>query len=108
MSRAHRVVAVALVILALVYAAWFAREGDWFALAVFALPPLLLAWRLPTGGARVALLAGLLALLWFAHGVMVAWTRIPERGFALAAVLLAVVIVLAASVPGLRARFARR
>ena len=108
MSRAHRVVAVALVILALVYAAWFAREGDWFALAVFALPPLLLAWRLSTGGARVALLAGLLALLWFAHGVMVAWTRPPDRAHAWLVVLLSLAIVFAASIPGLRARFGRR
>jgi uncharacterized membrane protein len=49
-----------------------------------------------------------LALLWFSHGVMVAWTRPPERGYALAEVALAVAIVLIASVPGLRARFAKR
>jgi hypothetical protein len=39
---------------------------------------------------------------------MVAWTRAPERGFALAAVALSVAIVLAASVPGLRRRFGAR
>jgi hypothetical protein len=39
---------------------------------------------------------------------MVAWTRAPERGLALAAVALAVAIVLAASLPGLRARFGAR
>ena len=108
MNLPHRILCLALLALGLVYAAWFARGGEWIALAVFALPPWLLALRLPRGGANVAFWAGMLALLWFAHGVMVAWTRIPERGFALAAVLLAVVIVLAASVPGLRARFARR
>ena len=61
-----------------------------------------------SGGARTALLAGLLALLWFSHAVMVAWTRPPERGFALLALLLSLAIVFAASIPGLRARFARR
>jgi hypothetical protein len=35
-------------------------------------------------------------------------TRPPERGYALAEVALAVAIVLIASVPGLRARFAKR
>jgi hypothetical protein len=39
---------------------------------------------------------------------MVAWTRPPERGYALAEVALAVAIVLIASVPGLRARFGKR
>jgi uncharacterized membrane protein len=46
-----------------------------------------------------------LALLWFSHGVMVAWSRPPERALALAEVVLALAVVLAASVPGLRARF---
>jgi hypothetical protein len=39
---------------------------------------------------------------------MVAWTRPAELGFALAEVALSLAIVLAASVPGLRARFGRR
>ena len=108
MSLAHRILMLSLLALVLVYAAWFAREGDWVALVVFAAPPLVLALRLPGGGARTALLAGLLALLWFSHAVMVAWTRPPERGFALLALLLSLAIVFAASIPGLRARFARR
>ena len=108
MSLAHRILMLSLLALALVYAAWFAREGDWVALAIFAAPPLLLALRLPRGGARIALLAGMLALLWFSHAVMVAWTRPPERGFALLALLLSLAIVFAASIPGLRARFSRR
>ena len=108
MSRAHRVLVMALLALALVYAVWFAREAAWFALALFALPPLWLALGLPRGGATTAFWAGMLALLWFAHGVMVAWTRPAERGFAWLAVLLALVVVFAASLPGLRARFARK
>ena len=108
MSTAHRILLLALLALALVYAAWFARTGEWVALAVFALPPALLALRLPRGGAGVALLAGVLALLWFAHAVMVAWTRPPDRAHAWLVVLLSLAIVFAASIPGLRARFGRR
>ena len=73
MTPARRVLSLSLFALALVYAAWFWRQGEWFA-----------------------------------HGVMVAWTRPPERGFALFAVLLSLAIVLAASIPGLRRRFARK
>ena len=86
---------------------WFAREG-WPTLLLFAGPPLLLgllAWR---GGQLAAFWAGVLALAWFSHGVMVAWTRPPERWFALLEVALALVVVFAASAPGLRARFARK
>ncbi len=108
MSPAHRALRAALLALALLYAAWFARAGEWVAFALFALPPLLLAWRLPRGGARVAFWAGVLALLWFSHGVMVAWTRPAELAFALGEVALALLVVLAASLPGLRARFGRR
>jgi len=105
-STAHRILRLALLALALLYAGWFARGGEWVAVVVFAAPPLLLALRLPHGGARVAFWAGVLALAWFSHGIMVAWTRAPERAFALGAVLLSLAIVLAASLPGLRARFA--
>ena len=108
MSLSHRILCLALLALGLVYAAWFARGGEWIALAVFALPPWLLALRLPRGGANVAFWAGMLALLWFAHGVMVAWTRPPDRVHAWLVVLLSLAIVFAASIPGLRARFGRR
>ena len=106
MSAWHRVLQLALLALAVLYAAWFARGAEWVALLVFAVPPLLLALRLPRGGARVAFWAGVLALAWFSHGIMVAWTRAPDRAFALGAVVLSLLVVLAASLPGLRARFA--
>ena len=100
--------ALALVALALLFLDWFRAEG-WVALVVFALPPLLLAIALLRGGgARTAFWAGVLALLWFSHGVMVAWTRPPERVHALVEVALALVVVALASLPGLRARFGRR
>jgi len=106
MSGARRALCVALFALGALYACWFGREAQWVAVAVFALPPLALAVALLRGGGpRVGFWAGVLALMWFSHGVMVAWTRVPERGFALAAVVLALAIVLAASLPGLRARF---
>jgi uncharacterized membrane protein len=115
----RQVLRVALLALVVLYGAWFggARLGDgvapgdasrWVALAVFALPPLLLALALPRHGARAGFWAGVLALLWFSHGVMVAWTRAPERPLALAEVALALVVVFAASIPGLRARFGKR
>ena len=95
-----------LVALALLYAAWFRHEPA--ALLVFGLPPAVLALLVRRGSARAGFFAGVFALLWFAHGVMVAWTRAPERGYALGAVVLAVAIVWFASLPGLRARFGAR
>lgn len=113
MTPARRLLRIALLALVLLYGAWFgaprsAAAPQWMALAVFALPPLLLALALPRHGARAGFWAGVLALLWFSHGVMVAWTRAPERWPALAEVALALVVVFAASIPGLRARFSRR
>ena len=108
MTPARRLLRVALLALVLLYGAWFGGAAQWTALAVFALPPLLLALALPRHGARAGFWAGVLALLWFSHGVMVAWTRPPERWAALAEVALALAVVFAASIPGLRARFAKR
>ena len=108
MTPARRILCLALLALVLLYGIWFAREAQWFALGVFALPPLLLALAVPRAGAHAGFWAGLMALLWFSHGVMVAWTRPPERVFALVEVVLAVLVVFAASVPGLRARFGRK
>lgn len=105
MSPARRIVQLALLALALLFAAWFGPSGKWVALAVFAAPPLLLAAWLPRAPVLAGFWAGVLALFWFSHGVMVAWSRPPERGFALAEVVLALAVVLAASLPGLRARF---
>ena len=103
-----RPLALALFALTALYVAWFWQDRHALAaLLVFALPPAvlgLLAWR---GWTRAGLSAGLVALLWFSHGVMVAWTRSPERAFACAEILLALAIIYLASMPGLRARFSR-
>lgn len=107
MSTMRKLLSATLLGLAAVYVAWFRHEG--FALAVFAAPPAALALSLLRGGgARTAFWAGLLALLWFSHGVMVAWTRPPERIPALLEIVLALAVVGLASLPGLRARFAHR
>ena len=108
MTPARRLLRIALLALVLLYATWFAPDAQWVALAAFALPPLLLALALPRAPAPVALLAGLVALLWFSHGIMEAWARPAERTFALVEVALAVAVVLAARVPGLRKRYSRR
>lgn len=108
MSNARRVLCVALLALAVLYAGWFGYDHKWVALAIFALPPLWLLRSTLQGNPRSGFWAGVLALLWFSHGVMVAWTRPPELGFALGEAGLAVVIILAASIPGLRARFGDR
>ncbi len=108
MSNARRTLCVVLLALTVLYAGWFGYDRKWVALAVFALPPLWLLRSTLHGNARSGFWAGVLALLWFSHGVMVAWTRPPERVFALGEAGLAVVIVLAASIPGLRARFSGR
>ena len=52
------------------------------------------------GSRTASFWAGVAALAWFSHGVMVAWSRAGERGYALAEVALALVIVFAASLPG--------
>jgi len=100
--------ALALGVLALLFAAWFRGDRHYpGALAVFALPPLLLLAGVLGGSARAAFWSGVLGLLWFCHGVMLAWDRPAERGYALAEIALALAIVLLASWPGLRARFGR-
>lgn len=108
MTRAHRILLAALLALAALYVAWFGRRGDTVAMVIFVVPPLLFAvgtWRRRP---HAPFWAAVLALMWFSHGIMVAWTRPPERLHALAEVALSLVVVFAASLPGLRARFAGR
>lgn len=110
LSTSARVLGCALLALALLYLAWFGRRpAPWAELVVFVLPPALIAVALawPRLRAHAGFWAGVLALAWFSHGIMVAWTRIAERGYALIEIALALVVVFAASMPGLRARFGR-
>ena len=78
------------------------------ALVVLLLPPLLLAIAAWRGWARAGFFGGVFALFWFSHGVMVAWTRPPERLLAWLEIALALLVIGASSWAGLRARFGRR
>ena len=107
--RSNLVLLLALLALSALYAAWMLSQHHLAAtLVVFVLPPLLLAIGVWRQNRHAAYWAGVLALGWFSHGVMVAWTRAPERLFATIEIVLAVVVVFAASVPGIRARFSKR
>ena len=104
----QRLLTAALIGLALLYLVWFHDGSDRIAAwLVFALPPSLLAWRCHFGRGRAGFWSGVLALFWFAHAVMVIWSRHGERHYALAALLLSLVVIYASSAPGLRARFAK-
>lgn len=106
---AGRVLVASLAALTGLYLFWFGTGRDpWAALAVFAAPAAALALAALRGWRRAGFWSGVLALGWFSHGVMVAWTRAPERLFAVAEIVLALVVVFAASLPGLRARFSGR
>ena len=108
-TPAHRITAAALLALAALFALWFHNDRHAHAaLLVFALPPLLLAWPAWRGGRRAAFWAGVLALFWFSHGVMVAWTRPPERLLAWLEIALSLLVIGASSWPGLQARFGGR
>ena len=107
MAFTTRLLLAALFALVGLYVFWFATN-PWPALLVFAAPPLLLALAAWNGNDRAAFWAAVLALFWFSHGVMVAWTRPLESGLASIEIVLALAVIFVASLPGLRARFSRR
>jgi len=106
-SRALRVaLGGALLALAGLFAAWFLGRGHLAtALVVFIAPPLLLAAGVVAGRRTAAFWSGVFGLMWFSHGVMVAWAEPAERLYASVEVLLALAIIALASWPGLAARF---
>ena len=109
MSLTTRLLILALFGLAGLYVFWFANDPKPLpALLIFAAPPALLALAAWAGWHRAAFLAGVLALAWFSHGVMVAWTRPLDSQLASIEIVLALVVVFAASLPGLRARFRKK
>ena len=100
--------AVALLALAALFVLWFARDEHVLTgLLVFASPPLLLAIAAWRGWPRAGFVAGVLALFWFSHGVMQAWSEPVGRGFALGEIELALAVVYTACIDGIRARFGR-
>ena len=104
-----RVLALTLFGLATLYVLWFWHDRHALAaLLIFALPPALFGVAALRGWPPAGLSAGLVALLWFSHGILVAWTRAAERPFAFVEILLALAVIYFASMPGLRARFSKR
>ena len=99
----------ALALLAALYLWWFRadahRLASWL---VFAAPPLLLAIGTARGRPLARFWAGVLALMWFSHGVMSAWTAPAHAALAWTELLLALLVIALVSVPGLRARRAAR
>lgn len=106
MSRSTRLLIAALLALAAVFA--FGFWGRPPLLAISVLPPLLLAialWRRRTA----AFWSGVLALGWFAYGVMEAWALSGTPRLIAAAVAgLALVIIACGNYAALKARFGGR
>ena len=107
MSRGHRLLVAALLLLAALFG-WGFRDA--LPVQMFAaLPPLMLAVALWLRIGAAAFWAGIFALAWFSYGVMEAWTLTGSgRAFALAVVALSLVIVGASSWGGMKARFGRK
>ncbi|MBT2767959.1 DUF2069 domain-containing protein [Stenotrophomonas sp. ISL-67] len=100
--------AVLLLALAAVFATWFAHDRHWLASQlVFTAPPLLLALGVLTGRGKAMFWAGVLALFWFSHGVMSAWSHPETALWAWLELLLALAVIGVSSAPGLRRRFGR-
>ncbi len=94
-----------LLALALLYGVWFAREANVVgALLVFILPPTLLAIAAAFDWKRAGFTAAVLSLLWFSHGVMLAWAEPSARVPAFVEILISLAIIHAACLPGMRAR----
>ncbi|WP_242113065.1 DUF2069 domain-containing protein [Luteimonas aquatica] len=102
----RRWLAAALFALSVLFSLWFHDDRHRLAaLLVFALPPLLLLIGVLRGGAKAAFWSGVAGLFWFSHGVMVAWSRPADGVYAWSEIALSLLIVGAASWPGLKARF---
>jgi uncharacterized membrane protein len=101
--------ATVLLALAAVFAVWFAHDRHWLASQlVFTAPPLLLALGVVTGRGKAMFWAGVLALFWFSHGVMSAWSHPETAHWAWLELLLALAVIGVSSAPGLRRRFSKR
>lgn len=101
----------ALLLLQPVWHAWLAppeRVAVWLVLGVFLLPLLPVAVLLLRGCPSALFWAGVVALLYFSHGVMEAWAAPAVRGLALAETCIALALVLAVGFDGLRRRQAAK
>ena len=110
MSRPPRtVLLLALMGLAALFAGWFINDKHWLATQlVFTAPPLALAFALRLGWRKAGFWASVLALGWFSHGVMSAWSHPETALWAWAELLLALAVIGVVSAAGLKKRFGRR
>ena len=103
MKASRIVLAIALFALSVLFSLWYHDSSlRVAALLFFTLPPLLLLVGVLRGNARASFWAGVFGLFWFSHGVMEAYAAPQVRVFALVEPLLALVIVIASSWPGLK------
>lgn len=101
--------ACALAAIAGLYAWWFRDDAQRFAAwLVLVLPPLLLLPGVLAGGRLSRFWAGVLALLWFCHGVMEAWSETSTRALAFVLIALSLVVVFSVSWPALQSRLGGR
>ena len=109
MKRSRAVLGLSLFALSLLFSLWFQDDRHRIAaLLFFTLPPLLLLAGVLYGSAKAAFWAGVLGLFWFCHGVMLAYGSPAVRAYAWIEIVLAIVIVLASSWPGLSSRFGKK
>ncbi len=109
MKTSRIVLALALFALSVLFSLWFHDSKLRVAAMVFfTAPPLLLLVGVLRGNAKAAFWAGVLGLFWFSHGVMEAYAAPAVRTYASTEIVLAVVIVLASSWPGVSARFRKK
>lgn len=95
--------------LTILFAIWFRADKHFIASQlVFTLPPLLCLAGVLLKRRQAGFWAGVFGLFWFAHGVMVAYSRPGEALFGWLEIVLALVIVMTASWPGLSARFGKK
>lgn len=109
MTGSRLVLGLALFSLSLLFSVWMHEDRyRTAALLVFALPPLLLLAGVVRGSRKAAFWSGVLGLLWFCHGIIVAYGRPEERAWGSAEIVLAVVVVMASSWPGVAGRFRKK
>ena len=109
MKASRIVLGIALFALSVLFSLWYHDSSLRVAAMIFfTLPPLLLLVGVLRGNAKASFWSGVFGLFWFSHGVMVAWTRPPERLFAWLEIALSLLVIGASSWAGLQARFGRR
>ncbi len=114
MSTASRIAAAAIVALFALQLAWHGwllppTQADPWPLAIFFTLPILPALLLVLlRHRRAGYWGALAALLYFSHGVMVAWSSPGELWLGLLQAALSALLVVAASWDGMQARFNKR